>query len=431
MPANAMNALACPRFRSAKAAQQGAATLVTVMVLFFVLAMMAAYANRNLVFEQRIASNYFRSGVAAEAAESGIEWAIAMLNGGNVDASCQAVNAPGSNFRQRYLTALPTQGYGPVLPVANFSRAGCTANGPNTWVCDCPAAGAATSPAANASALQPSFGVRFPGLGSQKNIVLLNVTGCSSLLSDCATFNQAMVDSAIGQTSVTVGLGFLSALRMPPASPLVAALDVNLGTNLGLHNSDPSTNGLVVQTGGQLLGSSDRLTSVPGTPAQDAIVKQDANLQPATMFRRYFGMSLTRYQGQPNVRTVQCNGDCLAAAGVAATAAADVIWINEDATLADNVVLGSAAAPVLLIVNGNLTVTGPIQIHGVIYVTGNVKWDNASAMPSQLIGALVTQGSFGATGLVDLAYDPQIISILNKQHGAFVRIPGSWIPGLN
>jgi len=430
MPSNTMNAAAFPRFRSAKA-QQGAATLVTVMVLFFVLAMMAAYANRNLVFEQRIAGNYFRSGLAAEAAESGIEWAIAMLNGGNVDASCQAVNVAGTSFRQRYLAALPTQGYGPVLPVANFSRAGCTADGTNSWACDCPAAGPAAGPARDAGALQPSFGVRFPGLGTQTNIVLLNVTGCSSLLSDCATFNQGMVDSAVGQTSVTVGLGFLSALRMPPASPLVAALDVDLGTNLGLHNSDPGTNGLVLQTGGQLLGSSDRLTSVPGTPAQDAIVKQDANLQPATMFRRYFGMSLTRYQGQPNVRTVQCNGDCLGAAGAAAAAGADVIWINEDATLAANVVLGSAAAPVLMIVNGDLTVTGPIQIFGVVYVTGNVTWTNASAMPSQLMGALVTQGGFSATGLVDLAYDPQVISILNRQHGAFVRVPGSWAPTFN
>jgi hypothetical protein len=429
MPTN-MKAARCPRPHSATA-QQGAATLVTVMVLFFVLAMMAAYANRNLVFEQRIAGNYFRSGVAAEAAESGIEWAIAMLNGGNVNASCQAVNTPGTNFRQRYLTALPTQGYGPVLPAVNYSRAGCTANGPNNWACDCPAVGAATSPARNAGTLQPSFGVRFPGLGSQTNIVLLNVTGCSGLLSDCATFNQTMVDSAVGQTSVTVGLGFLSALRMPPASPLVAALDVNLGTNLGLHNSDPATNGLVLQTGGQLLGSSDRLTSVPGTPATDAIVKQDANLQPGTMFRRYFGMSLARYQGQPNVRTLQCNGDCLGAVSTAATAGADVIWVDEDATLAANVVLGSAAAPVLLIVNGNLTVSGPIQIYGVVYVTGNVSWTNASAMPSQLIGAMVTQGSFGATGLVDLAYDPQVIAILNKQHGAFVRVPGSWAPTFN
>jgi len=426
-----MNALRNPEFRGAKA-QQGAATLVTVMVLFFVLAMMAAYANRNLVFEQRIAGNYFRSGVAAEAAESGIEWTIAMLNGGNVDASCQAVNAAGTSFRQRYLTALATQGYGPVLPANNDARAGCTATDVNGWTCDCPAVGAPSSPARDGGAMQPSFGVRFPGLGAQqRNIVLLNVIGCSSLLSDCTIFNQDMVDSSVGQTSVLVGLGFLSALRMPPASPLVAALSVNLGADLGLHNSDPATNGLVLQSGDQVLGSSDRLTSVPGTPAADAIVQQDTNLQPGTMFRKYFGMSLARYQGQPNVRTVPCNGDCLGAVSTAATAGADVIWVGQNATLAANVVLGSATAPVLLIVNGNLTVSGPIQIYGVIYVTGNVSWSNASAMPSQLIGALVTQGSFTASGRVDLAYDPQVIAFLNKYHGAFVRVPGNWAPTFN
>ena len=51
--------------------QRGAATLVIVMVLFLVMAMMAAFANRNLMFEQRIASNYYRAGLSHEVAEAG------------------------------------------------------------------------------------------------------------------------------------------------------------------------------------------------------------------------------------------------------------------------------------------------------------------------------------------------------------------------
>ena len=86
------------------APRRGIAALTVVMILFFVMAMVAAYTNRNLVFEQRISANSYRSNRALEAADAGVEWAVAMLNAGRVDANCQATNNNAfGDFRSRYL----------------------------------------------------------------------------------------------------------------------------------------------------------------------------------------------------------------------------------------------------------------------------------------------------------------------------------------
>ena len=53
--------------------QHGVAALVVVMALLFAMVLVAVFANRNLVFEQRASANQYRSSQAFEAAEAGIE----------------------------------------------------------------------------------------------------------------------------------------------------------------------------------------------------------------------------------------------------------------------------------------------------------------------------------------------------------------------
>ena len=82
--------------------QSGAASLIVVMILFFILSLVAAYTNRSLIFEQRTASNQYRSTQALEAAEAGVEWALAMLNSGRITATCApSVTVADPSFRQR------------------------------------------------------------------------------------------------------------------------------------------------------------------------------------------------------------------------------------------------------------------------------------------------------------------------------------------
>src|SRR5688572_25736445 len=63
----------------AGARQHGVAALAVTMLLFFVMVLGVAFVNRNLVFEQRASANQYRSTQAFEAAEAGVEWALALL----------------------------------------------------------------------------------------------------------------------------------------------------------------------------------------------------------------------------------------------------------------------------------------------------------------------------------------------------------------
>jgi len=85
------------------------------------MALVAAYTNRNMIFEQRISANSYRAERALDAADAAVDWTLAMLNGGRIDTSCQASIDPAkTDFRRRYLTAaldangIDVGGYVPV-----------------------------------------------------------------------------------------------------------------------------------------------------------------------------------------------------------------------------------------------------------------------------------------------------------------------------
>ena len=89
--------------------QSGVATLVVTMTLFFAMLLVAVFANRNLVFEQRGSANQYRATQAFEAAEAGLEWAQAQLNNvQRLGADCRAsTDAAAATFRDRYLHTAP------------------------------------------------------------------------------------------------------------------------------------------------------------------------------------------------------------------------------------------------------------------------------------------------------------------------------------
>ncbi len=131
--------------RPLSTALRGMATLTMVMVLFFVMAMVAAYANRNLIFEQRISVNNLRATSAMTAADAGVDWAIAMLNGGRINTSCVADAASATTFRSRYLQLQANGSYIHPTWVAGLgvNRAVITACVMTTapWTCHCPNTG--------------------------------------------------------------------------------------------------------------------------------------------------------------------------------------------------------------------------------------------------------------------------------------------------
>jgi PilX N-terminal len=411
--------------RSRRMGQQGAATLVVVMVLFFIMAMMAAFMNRNLVFEQRIASNYFRSGLALETAEAGAEWSLSALNGIAIDAACRNDPSPGSSFRQRYLTLAPDRS----MTITSPAIAACVASAEDGWVCQCPTSGGLTTPVLTASpALQPMFAVQFIR-SPRPGVIRLQVSACTDLVSRCVSTGSAS-RSGLAKSVIEFDAALVSALKVPPAAPLIVRGTVDLGsTGLGLHNSDPNVSGLLLQAGGSYNGSLERLTSTPGTPGRDALISDDPTLTQGTseqMFALYFGMTPSSYLQQPAMREVICESDCSLALLNAYASGARLLWTRAATRIASNITLGTAADPVVLVVNGDLTLDGPMLLNGIVHARGHASWSNPSGQPALLTGALISEGNMTASGSVDINYSSGVLGTISNQRGSFVRVPGSW-----
>ncbi|WP_165794484.1 PilX N-terminal domain-containing pilus assembly protein [Kinneretia aquatilis] len=435
--------------------QVGAATLVVVMVLFLVMAMVAAFANRNLIFEQRIASNYYRGSVAMEAADAGVAWTEAQLNGLNVDAACQPTMAAGANrFRDRYLSVDPnTQKLQVSIPPASNTVyfADCSLVAGQGWQCRCPGMGAWTVNAgvAAASAMQPNFRIQLMNQtradARRPGTIRILSRACSSsgttslangvVQSDCDN-ELARREKQLGSNWIETDFGFVSALKMPPAAPLTLAGGVASGAaGLGLHNSSPSSSGILLVAGGSAAGlDNSRLDSIPGTPGHLAVITNDSTLAatsatPGRFFSMHFGMSMNSYINQPAMRQVICPaapGDCAAILLGEYNRGVRMAWVIGPMALSSNITLGTAASPMLVVVMGGLQLSGPMQLTGLFYATGDVTWASPIGQLSLLNGALMSEGNLTVSGNVDIWYQAGIIDALKNRTGSFVRLPGSW-----
>lgn len=423
--------------RPLPAGQQGAATLIIVMVLFLVMALLAAYANRSLLFEQRMASSYYRASLSQEAAEAGVEWTLAQLNGSAVDSACKPVTSGGQRFADKYLmvsavdrtiSSISTESRGIIDCARDVASDG--------WACRCPASNAVhtTQPGTNATGFTPSFGVTF-GPSSRGGTVPLQVTGCTDAVvdrcnTDISTF-ASISNNQLARIVLTVQLGLVSAVRNPPASALTVRGNLqSAGANLGLHNSDARTSGLLVTLGGTWPDkASSRLESVPGTAPSQLVLENDATLNGATaedVFKMFMGASVSRYPSHPAARPVTCDGDCTSDIDTAYKAGHRMLWIEGDMTLSSNMTLGSLADPVLIVVNGNVTLSGPMQINGMLVAKGTLSWSNAGAMPSLVNGMVLVGGDMTASGTMDVVYQQSVADLLRNHMGSYVRIPGGW-----
>ena len=94
--------------------QRGAAALVVTLMLFLALALASLGLHRHLIAEQRAAANQARATQAFEAAEAGLEWALAQLNSTQrIGTDCQPDTDPAATtptFRERTLSLARTTG---------------------------------------------------------------------------------------------------------------------------------------------------------------------------------------------------------------------------------------------------------------------------------------------------------------------------------
>jgi len=410
--------------------QRGAAALIVVVVLFFILAMVTAYAGRNLIFEQRTSVNNQRATQAFEMAEAGLDMAVAMLSGGRIDEACQPTTATSATtFRQRHL-GMDANGWFTQSAGQVDLRPTCMwlANGAS---CSCPGAGAPSL--AEPVGLAPTIQLRLDTAGlAQPGLVRVTSRGCSSIGTQCYEASTKGRADAVAEVSVLLGMN--SALATPPAAAITARGTVNLSDNaVTLSNSDLPSNGITIDAGGPVLNANNaRITSVPGTPGSASIRASDPSLTALNgdrLFVSLFGMDRATYRSQPAVVRVTCSGDCDSAIAQAVSAnPGRMVWVQGPATIDSNIVLGSAANPVMLVVQGNLTVTANLRLVGMLYLfdpSGTNTWATGAAS-AVIDGAVVAEGDLTLTGTPTISFDPVVLRTITTTQGSLVRVPGSW-----
>lgn len=455
-----------PSARAGHTGQRGAATLIVVLILFFVVSLVAAYTNRNLIFEQRTANNQYRSTQALEVAEAGLEWTIGLLNLGRVDGNtCTAsTNTAHASFRQRYLNIDDT---GRITPKASsgvaFSAA-CVFNG-GGWQCSCPGTTTPSISTPTGAGPFPAFRVRFlivpapgaPTTPRQPSVIRAQVVGCtradSSGTDPCLVFPGETTSGgtrldlgAAGEGRVVVSslLSLTGTASSPPQAAIVAK--GNVGAAVSAYNGFMRGSGVTVQAGG-LVTTTGQLVSMPGSPGGTASAIQSdpmlallalAGANPISavdrMFAAVFNLRPNIFQEQPAAVRKTCSGGTCTAADVRSIAAEQPgrpIWLSGSLDVDSAGDIGSATDPVLVVVNGNLTFSNPsVTLYGMVYVRTDAtstppnQW--ATSGGGQVVGAAVTDGDIVGTGSTTFVFDAGVMSLLRWNTGSFVRVPGSW-----
>lgn len=425
---------------------RGLAALTMVMVLFLIMAMVAAYTNRNLVFEQRTAANSYRSERALVAADSAVDWALSMLNGGLIDTDCELDDSAATDYRDRQLS-VDADGRYAVNAVAGGARlySGCI-NVDGVLTCGCPTAAAPTiSVASNAEPPGNAFRLHYflPGAQSRPGAIGLDIQGCGTPgQNGGACVSSSATPQVDGLARVVVTLGMVRALPSAPAAALTAANAVSAaGQELRISNPDALT-GFTVHTGGNITAAGTSRYVVPAGTAGDGRIEADGTLfgrrlqnlaQVGTdadaMFIATFGMDAPSYRRQQGVVRKTCTAGC----GIAdldymlKLFPGRTFWFDGNLTIDGTTThpagtIGTAAKPALVIVTGTLTVQNPNPMIGLFYGSA-VNWNTAGA---SVRGAVVSATDFTATANASITYDPNVINTLVTAYGTFVRAPGSW-----
>lgn len=395
--------------------QDGAVTLLVSMVLLIAATLLVLYVSGTVVGEQRMSANEVRSKQAFEAAQAAIELSIEHVNAGNdfQAASQTALNSRWSSANSSYRAMFCDSGTFPAAQqcadlAANGITPACT---PPTaavppaladttaWLVAC-----GWSDDSSARKRIVSFVAKadpLPGPITNPLIAKGTVTfsGNSTVVN---YFNNLTVWS--GNTLANTGNTGKTVIRRPssPAGQLTAdQVDAQVGGGNQVCNVSQAPD-LICTTSTGVFGPD--------------VIQSDSSLALLTedqFFENFLGLPPLEYKSTMAEEVVP-GGD----AG-SITEGGKVYWVDGDATISQNI--GSAAAPVVLVVDGNLTLSGTTTIFGVVFVKGNL---TTSGTP-KIRGAVIASGVVNSAGTLNVIYDPDAIAGA-KRSGKYASAQGAW-----
>lgn len=439
--------------------QRGATTLVVSLILLFGMTLVAFFANRSMLFEQKTSANQLRSTAALEAAEAGIEWATSMLNDVRyINTSCTTTGTNPGSFRTKYLPYSAASGFAPVSPAVPSSpkqpqpQIGCsmsatTPGTPPALSCSCPAGSSAPN---HSSTTNPTFTLRFdpnptllPDGSTDKESVLVTAFGCTAADTLCVPKSTDSLDpknTADAYQKISVILKLRPAVRAVPAAAITTGGSLKLTSAASeVSNIDPGSNGILVNAGGGINNTAvtgcggafkdfKTTSTLPGTPWQNSMIANDASLSslsadPDAMFKSYFGTTIDLFKSDVSTKIL---GNCGNVTTDYASAFAQGYRSFYTTCYFDaNSNLGSPTDPVIFVTTNGLKFNGGEKIYGLVY-GDQATWDQVGLGNGEINGALIVRGNYCANANANYNYDADALKKIRGTTGSMVRVPGSW-----
>lgn len=365
--------------------QRGLATIPLVMVLVLAVSVVVIYLNRPLIAEQRASTNTYHAIRAAQAANGGMAWALANLNG--------------------------------PKPAGRV----CTSNGQTPWKAACEwteQGGLSCDCAAPHSGDQDRLGVGFQVAVSPADAAAtlpdapalwdVAVTGCS-VPSERSAPGGCSASEGAALSALKTRFRFVPLLGRYPEEALTAGGPIT--------SPSPSANhGLA--WGGYAMGVyvapvAPDVATQTGAAASDAVT--------ARLPRdKQLGVNLAALRDV--AWRLACEANCSEQLQRAVQNGHTVIWVKGDLALASALTLGSDERPVLLWVEGEVRLGPRVSLTGLL-MAGSVVWGASEEGDSHFRGAIVADGPITVTGAPAIEWAPQVLDRLAASAGWFEPVP--------
>lgn len=434
--------------------QRGAVSIVVALILLFGMTLVAFFAGRSLLFEQRTSANQVRSTKAFEAADAGIEWAIARLNDVRLmsasNSDCVPTGSSGTSFRERYVPSSFPAGASVATFNPTTAQPGCTiaAGGLN---CSCPTSSSGT---ANLNGTAPTFTVTFDrnGIADPESIRITSY-GCTSAGTQCI---PGATSNADGFSKVTIIAKVRPIVRAAPAAALTTGGWAQVCGSFNIQNTDTGSNGNLVNSGGTIQLGTDYgsrpsgapngcggnvqinsangigLTTIPGTPYQNTLVSSDSSLSSISnssdaMFAAFFGATLERYKAEPTTYVITGSNAASNAAELvtAYNGGRRSFWVDGPLQFSGNYSLGTVERPVMIASSQDMTFNGNGDIIGMVY-SDSADWNANGSGNANVRGAVISRVNYTNNGNGSIIYDADVLKNMRDDSGVLVRLPGSW-----
>lgn len=381
--------------------ERGAATLLFSVVLLVAMTVTIFFAAQTAVLEERMAANQVRMTQAATSAQAGLERAMAYAQDGGGEPreqfAADAANGRNSFYRAAFVS---------VDAVNDVS--------------ECP-----QDP--------EQFVDLADGLEKPENLTNASIWSCG------------WSDDLSGRKGVSLSIRGASALGSPPNNPLTARGGVSTNGRARVFNA---YNNLTIWTGEELsvtgnpgntfirnpnespLNETDPRPPEPAncTSSGPYICTTDANTIGPDVISGDLQLSSTSnddffssFMGQPPNQyrdgvATQLDPELASLEGMTN----EVVWISGD--FDSNQAIGAPGNPVVLVVDGNATLSGNFQLYGVLYVRGDLR---ANGTPTVYGTSLIEGDTTSASGTPYFVYDPESVAA-SRNLGARGALTGSW-----